>query len=270
MLYQHGTAIVLLAGLINAAEMSNKNIKEMKIVVNGAGAAGIACINLLRHYGFNGNNIILCDTKGVIYKGRKDGMNKWKEALAVETDKRSLAEAMDGADVFIGLSVKGAVDKNMVKSMAVNPIIFALANPDPEILPEEIREVRDDAIIATGRSDYENQINNVIGFPYIFRGALDVRATKVNNEMKIAAALSIASLAKETVPQEVLDSYGRYNMSYGKNYIIPAAFDPRLIYTVPCAVAKAAMETGVARLTINNLDEYRKFLIKKLDQYAML
>jgi malate dehydrogenase (oxaloacetate-decarboxylating)(NADP+) len=244
---QHGTAIISAAGILNVLHLNGKKFKEIKVVVNGAGAAGIACLELLKAMGLPHENAILCDTKGVIFKGRTDGMNQWKSAHAVETKARTLAEAMKGADVFLGLSVKGAVTKEMVKSMAKNPVIFAMANPDPEILPEEVRLVRSDAIVATGRSDYENQVNNVMGFPYIFRGALDVRASTINEEMKIAAAKALAELARETVPDEVIKAYGGREMKFGPNYIIPTPFDSRLIYTIPVAVAKAAVETGVAR-----------------------
>lgn len=240
-------------------------MKDLKVVVNGAGAAGIACLELLKAMGLPHNNAMLCDTKGVIYKGRTDGMNQWKSAHAVETKARSLADAMKGADVFLGLSVKGAVTKDMVKSMAKNPIIFAMANPDPEILPEDVHATRNDAIVATGRSDYENQVNNVMGFPYIFRGALDVRASTINEEMKIAAAKAIAELARQHVPDEVVKAYGGRDMKFGKNYIIPTPFDSRLIHVVPMAVAKAAVETGVARKPIKDWDAYKKQLQARRD-----
>src|ERR671931_475235 len=226
---QHGTAIIAAAGLINALHLTGRDIKSTKLVCNGAGAAGIACLELLRAIGFKPDNLILCDTKGVIYQGRTEGMNQWKSAHAVKTAARTLAQALAGADVFFGLSVKGAGTKEMVKSMADKPIIFAMANPDPEITPEEVAEVRNDAIMATGRSDYPNQINNVLGFPYIFRGALDVRATAINMEMKIAAARALAELAREDVPDEVAAAYGM-RPKYGPEYIIPVPFDPRLIF----------------------------------------
>lgn len=262
---QHGTAIISAAGILNVLHMSGKKMKDLKVVVNGAGAAGIACLELLKAMGLPHNNAILCDTKGTIYKGRTEGMNQWKSAHAVETKARTLAEAMKGADVFLGLSVKGAVTKDMVKSMAKNPVIFAMANPDPEITPEDVHATRDDAIVATGRSDYENQVNNVMGFPYIFRGALDVRASTINEEMKIAAAKAIAELAREHVPDEVIKAYGGRDMKFGKHYIIPTPFDSRLIYVVPMAVAKAAVETGVARKPIKDWDAYKKQLQARRD-----
>ena len=264
---QHGTAIIAAAGLLNALDLTGRKVKDTKLVCNGAGAAGIACLELLRAIGFKPDNLILCDTKGVIYQGRKDGMNQWKSAYAVKTDKRTLEEAMVGADVFFGLSVKGAVSKDMVKSMAAKPIIFAMANPDPEITAEEVAEVRDDAIMATGRSDYPNQINNVLGFPYIFRGALDVRASAINMEMKIAAARALADLAREDVPDEVAAAYGA-RPRFGSDYIIPVPFDPRLISYVPPAVAKAAMDTGVARKPIVDMDGYRHQLRSRRDPIA--
>jgi malate dehydrogenase (oxaloacetate-decarboxylating)(NADP+) len=262
---QHGTAIVSAAGIINALHISGKKFKNLKVVVNGAGAAGIACLELLKAMGLPHDNAILCDTKGTIYKGRTEGMNQWKSAHAVNTKARTLAEAMKGADVFLGLSVKGAVTKEMVKSMAKNPVIFAMANPDPEITPEEVHACRNDAIVATGRSDYENQVNNVMGFPYIFRGALDVRASTINEEMKIAAAHAIASLAREHVPDEVVKAYGGRDLKFGRHYIIPTPFDARLIQVVPIAVAKAAVETGVARKPIKDWDAYRKQLQARRD-----
>ncbi len=262
---QHGTAIISAAGIINALHISGKKFKEIKVVVNGAGAAGIACLELLKAMGLPHENAILCDTKGTIYKGRTEGMNQWKSAHAVNTKARTLAEAMKGADVFLGLSVKGAITKEMVKSMAKNPVIFAMANPDPEITPEEVHAVRDDAIVATGRSDYENQVNNVMGFPYIFRGALDVRASTINEEMKIAAAKAIAELAREHVPNEVIKAYGGRDMKFGPNYIIPTPFDSRLIHVVPVAVAKAAVETGVARKPIKDWDAYTRQLQARRD-----
>lgn len=262
---QHGTAIISAAGIINALHISGKKFKDIKVVVNGAGAAGIACLELLKAMGLPHDNAILCDTKGTIYKGRTEGMNQWKSAHAANTKARSLSDAMKGADVFLGLSVKGAVTKEMVKSMAKNPVIFAMANPDPEITPEEVHATRDDAIVATGRSDYENQVNNVMGFPYIFRGALDVRASTINEEMKIAAAHAIAELAREHVPDEVSKAYGGRDMKFGKHYIIPTPFDSRLISVVSLAVAKAAVETGVARKPIKDWDAYRKQLQARRD-----
>jgi malate dehydrogenase (oxaloacetate-decarboxylating)(NADP+) len=262
---QHGTAIITLSGIINACDITGRDIKKIKVIINGAGAAGIACADLLQTYGVEEENVIMCDTKGVIYKGRSAGMNPWKDRFAVNSDLRTLAEAMNGADVFIGLSVKGAVSKDMVKSMAAKPIIFALANPDPEITPNDVKEVRDDAIVATGRSDFNNQVNNVMGFPYIFRGALDVHASNINMEMKIAAAESIAALAREHVPEEVSNAYAGRKLEYGPEYIIPVPFDNRLISTVPPAVAKAAIETGVARKPIADLESYKVELKARLN-----
>ncbi|GAB4162586.1 MAG: NADP-dependent malic enzyme [Rickettsiaceae bacterium] len=262
---QHGTAIIAAAGLINAVFLTKRKMSKVKVVVNGAGAAAIACINLITSLGVDEGNIILCDTKGVIYKGRTEGMNKWKEEKAVETDCRTLADAMKGADVFLGLSVKGAVSKDMVASMAPRPIIFAMANPDPEITPEDIRAVRDDAIIATGRSDYNNQLNNVMGFPYIFRGALDVRATCINEEMKVAAAKALADLARQPVPGEVYRAYGTGHKSFGPEYIIPVPFDPRLITTIPVAVAEAAISSGVAKVQSLNVKAYKAELSSRLN-----
>jgi malate dehydrogenase (oxaloacetate-decarboxylating)(NADP+) len=264
---QHGTAIIAAAGLINALDLTGRDIATTKLVCNGAGAAGIACLELLKAIGFAPSNVILCDTKGVIYQGRHEGMNQWKSAHAVVTKARTLAQAIDGADVFFGLSAKGAVTPEMVKSMAAKPIIFAMANPDPEITAEEVAEVRQDAIMATGRSDYPNQINNVLGFPYIFRGALDVRATTINMEMKIAAAKALAELAREDVPDEVAAAYGT-RPKYGPDYIIPVPFDPRLISAVPPAVAKAAMDSGVARKPIVDMDAYRQALRTRRDPVA--
>ncbi len=264
---QHGTAIIAAAGLINALHLTGRKIADMKLVCNGAGAAGIACLELIRALGGRPENITLCDTKGVIYKGRKEGMNQWKSAHAVATSARTLEEALKGADVFLGLSAKGALTPKMVKSMAAKPIIFAMANPDPEITPEEVRTVRDDAIVATGRSDYPNQVNNVLGFPYIFRGALDVRATTINMEMKVAAVHALAALAREDVPDEVASAYGM-RPHFGPEYIIPVPFDPRLIFTVPPAVAKAAAETGVARFPIANMDDYCSQLRARRDPAA--
>jgi len=264
---QHGTAIIAAAGLLNALDLTGREIATTKLVCNGAGAAGIACLELLKAIGFRPENLILCDTKGVIYQGRKDGMNQWKSAYAIKTSKRTLAEAFEGADVAFGLSVKGAFTTAMVKSMAAKPIIFAMANPDAEITPEEVAEVREDAIMATGRSDYPNQINNVLGFPYIFRGALDVRASAINMEMKIAAARALAELAREDVPDEVAAAYGA-RPKFGPDYIIPVPFDPRLISHVPPAVAKAAMDTGVARKPIVDMDAYRQQLSARRDPIA--
>ncbi|MGA7031947.1 MAG: NADP-dependent malic enzyme, partial [Pseudolabrys sp.] len=264
---QHGTAIIAAAGLLNALDLTGREIATTKLVCNGAGAAGIACLELLKAVGFRPENLILCDTKGVIYQGRKDGMNQWKSGYAIKTSARTLAEALDGADVFFGLSVKGAVTQEMVKKMAPKPIIFAMANPDPEITAEEVAAVRDDAIMATGRSDYPNQINNVLGFPYIFRGALDVRASAINMEMKIAAARALAELAREDVPDEVASAYGA-RPKFGPDYIIPVPFDPRLISFVPPAVAQAAMDTGVARKPIVDMDAYRHQLNARRDPIA--
>jgi len=264
---QHGTAIIAAAGLMNALHLTGRDMKDVKLVCNGAGAAGIASLELLKATGFRPENLILCDTKGVIYQGRTEGMNQWKSAHAVMTKARTLAQALEGADVFFGLSAKGAVTKEMVKSMAPKPIIFAMANPDPEITAEEVAEVRDDAIMATGRSDYPNQINNVLGFPYIFRGALDVRATTINMEMKIAAAKALAELAREDVPDDVAAAYGT-RPKFGPDYIIPVPFDPRLISFVPPAVAKAAMDTGVARKPIVDMDAYRAQLRSRRDPVA--
>jgi malate dehydrogenase (oxaloacetate-decarboxylating)(NADP+) len=264
---QHGTAIIAAAGLLNALDLTGRDIKHTKLVCNGAGAAGIACLELLKAVGFAPQNLILCDTKGVIYKGRTDGMNQWKSAYAVDTKARTLADAFKGADVAFGLSVKGAFTPEMIKSMAAKPIIFAMANPDPEIAVEEVAAIRDDAIVATGRSDYPNQVNNVLGFPYIFRGALDVRATTINMEMKIAAARALAELAREDVPDEVAAAYGT-RPKYGPDYIIPVPFDPRLISYVPPAVARAAADTGVARKPIVDMDAYRAALRSRLDPVA--
>jgi malate dehydrogenase (oxaloacetate-decarboxylating)(NADP+) len=264
---QHGTAIIAAAGLINALHLTGREIKNTKVVCNGAGAAGIACLELLQAIGFRPENLLLCDTKGVIYQGRTDGMNQWKSAHAAKTSARTLADAFKGADVAFGLSVKGAFTPDMVKSMADKPIIFAMANPDAEITPEEVAAVRDDAIMATGRSDYPNQINNVLGFPYIFRGALDVRASAINMEMKIAAAYALAELAREDVPDEVAAAYGA-RPKFGPDYIIPVPFDPRLISHVPPAVAKAAMDTGVARKPIVDMDGYREQLRSRRDPIA--
>ncbi|MDX1924048.1 MAG: NADP-dependent malic enzyme [Rickettsiaceae bacterium] len=262
---QHGTAIITAAALINALHITGKKIEELKLVANGSGAAGIACIELLKMLGVKPSNIIMCDSIGVIYEGRVEGMNQWKEKYAVKTGLRTLAEAMNESDVFLGLSVKGAVTKEMVKSMAKDPVIFAMANPDPEILPEEILEVRQDAIIATGRSDYNNQVNNVMGFPYIFRGALDVRASRINDEMKLAAAYAIAELARQPVPEEARLAYNSKQMQFGREYIIPVPFDPRLISTIPVAVAEAAIKTKVARISNFDLVKYKQELLGRLD-----
>ncbi|SHL53247.1 malate dehydrogenase (oxaloacetate-decarboxylating)(NADP+) [Roseovarius litoreus] len=266
---QHGTAVICAAGLINALHISGKKLEDCRIVLNGAGAAGIACIELLKSMGARPENCIACDTKGVIYQGRTDGMNQWKSAHAVKTDLRTLEEAMKGADVFIGVSVKGAVTQDMVASMADNPVIFAMANPDPEITPEEAHEVRVDAIVATGRSDYPNQVNNVLGFPYLFRGALDVHARAINDEMKIACAEALAELARADVPDEVAMAYGR-KLTFGRDYIIPTPFDPRLIHTVPPAVAKACMRTGAARRPIVDMDAYEQSLAARMDPTASI
>ena len=261
---QHGTAIITAAGLINACHLTGRAISDISVVVNGAGAAGIACAELIKFMGVPHDNVILCDTKGVIHKDRND-LNQWKSGHAVVTESRTLTEALAGADVFLGLSVKGAVTPDMVAAMADKPIIFAMANPDPEITPEEVATVRTDAIMATGRSDYPNQINNVLGFPYIFRGALDVRARRINMEMKLAAARAIAMLAREDVPDEVAAAYAGRRLRYGRDYIIPVPFDPRMIFAIPPAVARAAMETGVATMPIVDMDGYRQDLAARLD-----
>ena len=265
---QHGTAIISAAGLINAAQITGRKFEDMKMVVLGAGSAGIACLELIKRMGVKQDNALLIDRQGVIYKGREGGMNQWKSAHAADTDKRTLEEAMDGADVFLGLASKDAISPEMVKSMAKNPILFTMANPDPEIKPELAKEVRPDAIIATGRSDYPNQVNNVMGFPYIFRGALDVRASSINEEMKVAAAEALAKLAREDVPDEVLAAYSGRHLQYGPDYIIPTPFDPRLIATIPPAVAKAAMDTGVARKPIANMEKYKQELQARRDPTA--
>ncbi|MGI3899158.1 MAG: NADP-dependent malic enzyme [Janthinobacterium lividum] len=265
---QHGTAIIAAAGMLNAMTLTGRDIRETKLVCNGAGAAGIACLDLIKAMGFQAKNVLLCDTKGVVYQGRESGMNQWKSAHATQTDKRTLAEAMEGADIFFGLSAKGALTDEMVRSMAPQPIIFAMANPDPEITPEEAHAVRDDAIVATGRSDYPNQVNNVLGFPYIFRGALDVRATTINMEMKIAAVHALADLAREDVPDEVAAAYGGSRPRFGRDYIIPVPFDPRLIHTIPPAVARAAMETGVARRPLVDMKAYAAELSARRDPVA--
>ncbi len=265
---QHGTAIIATAGLINACKITGRQLSDVKVVISGAGAAGLSVAGLIRHLGVKRDNILMVDRSGVIYEGRTEGMDQFKSAFAVKTNKRTLAEAFEGADVFMGLSAKGTVTQAMVKSMAKNPMIFPMANPDPEITPEDIREVRTDAIIATGRSDYPNQINNVLGFPYIFRGALDVRARTINEEMKVAAAQALAQLAREDVPDEVAAAYAGARPTFGPDYIIPAPFDPRLIWYVPPLVAQAAMDTGVARKPIADMQAYRDSLAQRLDPAA--
>ncbi len=266
---QHGTAVICAAGLLNALKISKKKIEDVKVVLNGAGAAGIACLELIKAMGAKHENCVICDTKGVIYQGRTEGMNQWKSAHAIKTEKRTLIEAMDGADVFLGVSAKGAVTQEMVKAMAPNPVIFAMANPDPEITPEEAREVRPDAIVATGRSDYPNQVNNVLCFPYLFRGALDIHARSINEEMKIACAQALAELAQADVPDEVALAYGK-SLKFGPDYIIPTPFDPRLIHIIPPAVAKAGMDTGVARRPIIDMDAYELDLKSRLDPAASI
>ena len=261
---QHGTAIITSAALINALDISKKLIKDIKVVVNGAGASAMACANLFKNIGVPQKNITMIDRKGVIYQGREN-LNQWKSSHAISTKDRNLSDAIKDADVFLGLSAKGALTKDMVKKMAKNPIIFACANPDPEITPEEIEEVRNDAIIATGRSDYPNQVNNLIGFPYIFRGALDVRSKTINEEMKVAAVNAIANLAREDVPDEVVAAMGGERPHYGKDYIIPSTFDPRLISVIPAAVAKAAIDSGVARKPIVDFELYKDQLKQRLD-----
>jgi len=265
---QHGTAIIAAAGLINALAITGRDMKTTKLVCNGAGSAGIACIELIKSMGFAPDNITLCDTKGVVYQGRTEGMNQWKSAHAIKTDARTLAEAMDGADVVFGLSAKGAFSDAMIRSMAPNPIIFAMANPDPEITPEDVAKIRADAIMATGRSDYPNQVNNVLGFPYIFRGALDVRATTINDAMKVAAAEALAALARQDVPDDVAAAYQGNRPKFGPQYIIPVPFDPRLISAIPIAVAKAAMESGVARKPIADMEKYAQELSARRDPIA--
>jgi malate dehydrogenase (oxaloacetate-decarboxylating)(NADP+) len=265
---QHGTAIIAAAGMINAMYLTGRDIKKTKLVCNGAGAAGIACLDLIKAIGFAPENVTLCDTKGVVYQGRTAGMNQWKSAHAVVTENRTLEQAMAGADIFFGLSAKGALTADMVKSMAPNPIIFAMANPDPEITPEDAHAVRPDAIVATGRSDYPNQVNNVLGFPYIFRGALDVRAKTINMEMKIAAVEALAQLAREDVPDDVARAYQGARPRFGRDYLIPAPFDPRLISIVPPAVAQAAMDTGVASKPIIDMEAYRAELSARRDPVA--
>ncbi len=267
---QHGTAIIAAAGLINACELTGRRLEDIKVVVNGAGAAGLSCIGLIKRLGVPHENVIVCDSKGVVYRGRAQSMDQFKTAHAVDTKARTLAEAIKGADVFMGLSVAGAVTKEMIKSMAKKPIVFAMANPDPEITPEEVREARKDAIVATGRSDYPNQVNNVLGFPYIFRGALDVRARTINEEMKVAAARALAELAKQDVPDEVAAAYQGRRLKFGPDYIIPSPFDPRLISEIPPFVAQAAMDTGVARTPIADMVAYRHRLAQRLDPTAAM
>ncbi|HET9812304.1 MAG TPA: malic enzyme-like NAD(P)-binding protein, partial [Sphingomicrobium sp.] len=261
---QHGTAIITAAGLINACFLTNRALKDVRVVVNGAGAAAIACTELIKAMGVRADHVIMCDRKGVIYKGRTD-LDQWKSAHAADTDARTLGDACAGADVFLGLSAAGALKPEMVEAMAKEPIIFAMANPDPEIRPEDAREVKPDAIIATGRSDYPNQVNNVLGFPFIFRGALDVRATAINDAMKIAAAEALAELAREPVPEEVAAAYGGRAQSFGRDYIIPAPFDPRLMEVVASAVAEAAGKSGVAKKPIPDLEAYRQQLRGRLN-----
>ena len=265
---QHGTAIIAAAGMLNAIALTGRDIRKTRLVCNGAGAAGIACLDLIKAMGFAPENVLLCDTKGVVYRGRKEGMNQWKSAHAVDTELRTLEDAMAGCDIFFGLSAKGALTPDMVRSMAKDPVIFAMANPDPEITPEEAHEVRDDVIVATGRSDYPNQVNNVLGFPYIFRGALDVHATTINMEMKIAATRALASLAREDVPDEVAAAYQGARPRFGRDYIIPVPFDPRLIHVIPLAVARAAIETGVARKPIADFKAYEAQLSARRDPVA--
>ncbi|MFP1130369.1 NADP-dependent malic enzyme [Asticcacaulis sp. W401b] len=265
---QHGTAIIAAAGLINALEITGRRIEDTKVVLCGAGAAGLSSISLIKAMGVKPANTTVVDIHGVVYKGRTVEMDQWKSVHATDTDKRTLAEAMVGADVVLGLSAKGVITPEMVATMAPQPIIFAMANPDPEITPEDVAKVRDDAIVATGRSDYPNQVNNVLGFPYIFRGALDVRARRVNHEMKLAAAMALAQLAREDVPDEVAAAYQGRHLKFGKDYIIPTPFDPRLIWYIPPFVAQAAMDTGVARKPIEDMDSYRKTLEKRLDPSA--
>jgi len=265
---QHGTAIICTAGLINACEMTGRKVEEVKVVLNGPGAAGIATLGLMKAMGVKHENVIAVDRKGVLWRGRPEDMNQWKSAHAIDTDKRTLAEALDGADVFIGVSAKGALSQELIKTMAPQPIIFAMANPDPEITPEEVYEVRPDAIVATGRSDYPNQVNNVLAFPYLFRGALDVRARQINMEMKIACANALAMLAREDVPDEVVAAYGGVQLKFGPKYIIPTPFDPRLLSYVPPFIAQAAMDTGVARKPIEDMDAYRASLARRLDPTA--
>lgn len=257
---QHGTAIISGAGLLNALDISGKKIEDIKVVFNGSGAAGIACARFYKLLGVKPENLIMCDTKGVIFNGRKDGMNPYKEEFAVDTDRRTLSDALKGADVFVGLSSADIMTEEMILSMGDNPIIFALANPDPEIRYEKAVAIRKDIIMATGRSDYPNQINNVLGFPFIFRGALDVRASEINDQMKVAAAMALSELAKKEVPAYVTEAYNLKELSYGREYIIPKPFDKRVFIDVSLAVAKSAVETGVSRAADFNEDDYRKTL----------
>jgi malate dehydrogenase (oxaloacetate-decarboxylating)(NADP+) len=266
---QHGTAIISAAGMLNALEIVGKKTHEIKVVVSGAGAAAISCMDHYQRFGVKRENITLCDSKGVVYKGRTVGMNPWKEAYAQETSARTLADVMKGCDVFLGLSVKGQVTKEMVASMAPNPILFAMANPDPEITPEDANSVRDDLIMATGRSDYPNQINNVLGFPFIFRGTMDVRSRAINAEMKVAATLALAALAKEPVPQAIADAYDVPSLTFGRQYIIPKPMDTRVLLWVAPAVAKAAMDTGVAKTPVD-LEEYKKRLEGMLEHVRQI
>jgi malate dehydrogenase (oxaloacetate-decarboxylating)(NADP+) len=263
---QHGTAIIATAGFLNALELTNRKIEETTVVFSGAGAAAMAIAKLFYRMGLNPNNLLMCDSKGVIYKGRKDGMNSYKEEFAVETSARTIGDALKNADAFMGCSARGVVSKEMVKSMAKNPIIFAMANPDPEITPEEVAQVRDDAIMATGRSDYPNQVNNVLGFPFIFRGALDIRAKKINEEMKIAAVMALSNLAKEEVPEDVKSAYGGKDFKFGKDYLIPKPFDKRVLTRVSSAVAKAGCESGVARKLITDFNQYALDLEARMGQ----
>ena len=266
---QHGTAVICGAGILNALELTGRKIEDVRLVVNGAGSAAIRCVEMAKGLGVREENVVLVDSSGVIYKGREKGMNQWKTLHAAETELRTLEEAMVGADVFFGLSVEGAVSPEMVASMAEQPIIFAMANPNPEISPEEVHRVRSDAIVATGRSDYPNQINNVLAFPYIFRGALDVRASTVNMEMKLAAAQALAELAREDVPAEIADRfYPGQNLKFGQDYVIPVPFDPRLLPRVSLAVAIAAMESGVAKRPIKDLEEYQRDLQRRADEVS--
>jgi malate dehydrogenase (oxaloacetate-decarboxylating)(NADP+) len=262
---QHGTAIITAAGLINACYLTGRRLEDIRVVVNGAGAAAIACTELIKAMGVRHDHVIMCDRKGVIYQGRQEGLDQWKSAHAAVTEARTLTDALKGADVFLGLSAAGALKPEMVRDMAKRPIIFAMANPDPEITPPDAKEARPDAIVATGRSDYPNQVNNVLGFPFIFRGALDVRATTINDAMKIAAAQALAELARQQVPEEVAAAYGGKAHSFGADYIIPAPFDPRLMEVVPAAVARAAMDSGVALKPIDDMDAYRTVLRGRLN-----
>lgn len=264
---QHGTAIISTAGLLNAAEIAGKKMSDLKVVVNGAGAAGIRCTQMFIAAGVKHENVLMCDSKGVIYKGRTVSMTKMKEEFAIETDARTLADAINNADVFIGLSVADCLTPAMLKSMAKDPIIFAMANPNPEISPELAHTTRDDVIMATGRSDYPNQINNVLGFPYIFRGALDVRARKITEGMKMAAAIALAELAKEPVPQSVKDVYKGKNLEFGREYLVPTPFDPRVIEWESVAVAKAACEEGVAKHPITDWEGYKQELRTRMERH---